>query len=233
MIEFFFKQATSRTGYRLSRLVAVFCLLAMPVKQLSAAELYKYRNAEGNFEVSSAVPANLSSKGYTVVNAQGQILRVIAPQMTAAELQEKMAQDKLNEEKLAAIKWEDELMLRYSSPADVEYARDQKTRVIKAMITSTLVNIDRLKVQKQQLENQAANLERAGQAPTPQLLRNLDIVEEQLQGRLEEVAARKAEQVKTMEKFERIIVKIRELYGIPEPLGADVPVNMDVSKTDH
>jgi hypothetical protein len=233
MNRLFFMRATSGTGDHLWRLVSVICLLAMPVKQLSAVELYKYRNADGNFEVSNAVPANLASKGYTVVNTQGQILRVIAPQMTAAELQKKAALDKLNEEKLAVIKWEDELMLRYSSPADVEYARDQKTRAIETMVASTLLNIDRLKVQKRQLENQAANMERAGQALTPQLLRNLDIVEEQIQGRLEEVAARKAEQAETLEEFERIIVKIRELYGIPEPMSADLSVNMDVSKTDH
>ncbi len=233
MNKLYFQQATSKTGMQLRRLVAGFCLLAMPVEQLSGIELYKYRNADGNFEVSNAVPSSLVSKGYTVVNAQGQVLRVIAPQMTAAELEEKAAQDKLDAEKLALIKWEDELMLRYSSPADVEYARDQKSKAIDAMIESTLLNIDRLKVHKQQLEHQAANMERAAQPLSPQLLRNLDIVEEQIQGRLEEVAARKAEQVDTLEEFERIIVKIRELYGLPEPESADVSVNMDLSTTDH
>jgi len=222
-----------RINRRLCLLVAGFCLLVIPAGQLSALELYKYINVDGNFEVSSAVPAHLALNGYTVVNAQGQVLRVIAPQLTSGELQEKAAQKKLDEEKLAIIKWEDELMLRYSSPADVEYARDQKTRAIDAMIVSTLMNIDRLKLKKQQLEVRAANIERAGQALTPKLLRNLDIVEEQIQGRLEEIATRKTEQAKTRAEFERIILKIRELYGIPDSALSEHSINMDLSKIDH
>ena len=222
-----------RTKGWLGRIAAGLCLLVISAVPLSALELYKYVNADGNFEVSSAVPANLASNGYTVVNSQGQVLRVIAPQMTGLELKEKAAQDKQDNEKLAIIKWEDELMLRYSSPADVEFARDQKTRAIDTMIISTLLNIDRLKVRKQLLEVQAANMERAGQALTPRLLRNLSIVEEQIQGRLEEIAARRTEQEETREEFERIILKIRELYGLPDSVFPEESVKMDLSKIDH
>jgi len=227
------QESTSKTTAWLRPAVAGFCLLAISTGPLSAVELYKYVNAEGNFEVSSAIPATLAARGYTVVNAQGQILRVIAPQLTNVERQEKAEQEKLFDEKLAVIKWEDELMLRYSSPADVEYARDQKTRALDTIIASTMLNIDRLKIKKQQLESQAANMERAGQALTPKILRNLDIVEEQIQGRTEEIAARQVEQKATLQEFERIILKVRELYGIPDPAFVEESMKMDLSKIDH
>ncbi|MBV1905345.1 MAG: hypothetical protein KUG75_04655 [Pseudomonadales bacterium] len=198
----------------------------------SANELYQYINSQGQFEISDAIPAELVSNGYTVVNEHGQIVRIVEPELTPAQQREKAVQDKKLKEKHALESWEDELMLRYSSPRDVAYARDQKTNAIETSIASTKLNIDRLELKKQELQKRAANMERAGQALTPSLLHNLEIVNEQIEGRYEEVKTRRAEQEATRKEFSRIMKKIRELYDIPES-DLDEPVKIDLSKINH
>lgn len=197
-----------------------------------AEELYQYMNSDGQLEISKAIPPDLVPQGYIVINEHGRILRTISAQLTPSQRQKKAVQDKIDQEKQDLLNWEDELMLRYSSPRDVDYARDQKIGAIETRIATTMLNIDRLQVQKQELENRAANMERAGQTLSPSLLNSLNIVNEQIQGRQDEVDARKAEQEKTNVEFSRIMQKIRELYGLPQE-EAERPVKMDLSNIDH
>ena len=204
------------------------------VTPLSAAEFYQYINRQGHLEVANAIPSELVTNGYTVVDEQGQILRVIAAQLTPLQQKAKAAQDLLDEKNQARIDWEDDLMLRYASPRDVEYARDQKIRAIETNIASTKLNMDRLESQKLDLENQAANMERAGRVLSPKILKNLDIINEQIEGRRLEIESRVAERDSAREEFSLIMKKIRELYGLPAPAAvSSAPVKIDLSKIDH
>jgi len=215
---------------------------------LNAAELYRFRDDEGTLVLSSAIPPHLVTKGYQVVNERGRLLREVAPAPTQAEIGKRVADKQAALDAAEQREWEEKLMLRYASPADVEFARDQRISAIETAIASTMLNIERLKQQQEKLEAQAATMERSGQPLSPVILQNLDIVKTQIREKNIEVSAWHREQETAGEEFSRILKKIGELYGVrtqksdaaesesgasPAAPASDDVVKIDLSRIDH
>ncbi len=197
-----------------------------------AVELYRFENEDGVVVLSHSIPPNLVYKGYSVVSEDGTVLRVVPRQLTPAEVavrDRKRAAEKAAEEAGAAkARHDEELMKLYASPQDVEEARDRKIASIDSAIATTRSNIERLKVQKQRVEEQAADRERQGLAPSAEILDNLKILETQITAKESEVEARKAEQQHVKDQFALDLDRIRLLYGIaPAKAPANAAVKLD------
>jgi hypothetical protein len=81
-------------------------------------------------------------------------------------------------------------------------------------MATTKSNIERLKVQKQRLEEQAAGREREGLAPSPDILDNLKNLEIQIDDKEREVAKRKVEKQQVIDQFAMDLDRIKLLYGV-------------------
>ncbi len=86
---------------------------------------------------------------------------------------------------------------------------------IDTAIATTKSNIERLKLQKQRLEQQAADREREGLAPSPDILENLQTLATQITDKEHEVAARKVEKQQVIDQFQLDLERIKLLYGLP------------------
>jgi hypothetical protein len=181
---------------------------------------YKYENEDGIIVMSSAIPPNLAYKGYTVMNQDGTVHNIVPRQLSPKEIEErdrKQAEEDAAKQAGEARKRKDAELLKLSaSTADVKDARDRKLRSIDGAIATTKANIVRLRQQKQHLEEQAADRERQGLLPSPEILQNLEILSTQITDKDHEVEMRQLEQLQVTEQFQMDLDRVGELLGTPK-----------------
>jgi hypothetical protein len=156
-------------------------------------------------------------KGYSVITEDGTVIRTVARELTPAEQAErdrKLAEQKAAEDAGAARRRHDEELVKlYASPRDVEDARDRKILSIDTAIATTKANLEGLKLKKQHFEEQAAEREREGQAPSAEILENLKTLEIQIADKERDIEARTLEKQHVSEQFALDLDRITLLYS--------------------
>ncbi len=201
----------------LSGLAGVAFAEAKP--QVMPCEWYKFEGNDGVPVIAYSIPADLVHKGYTCIGKDGETVKVVQRELTPEEVEKRDAEvnkQKAAEAAGAARKRKDqELTKLYASPHDVEEARDRKVLSIDTAIATTKSNIERLKLQKQRAEEQAAGREREGLAPSPEILENLKSLGIQIDDKEQQIAARRTERQQVIDQFELDLERIKLLYGLP------------------
>lgn len=193
---------------RLVRTVLLLAALAQ-VPWAMAVEMYRYQNAQGIVVLDrQGVPPEFISKGYQVLNAQGRVVREVPP---APSLEERKRQ--LEEQ--AQAKADQQLLRLYSTPEDVDRARDRTLKEHDKAIDKANNHLQSLARQKSTLEQQAASQERAGQQVSKGLLEQLESNARQtqeVQAQLERLAReRQTEQQfyqNLRQRLERVLEKL-------------------------
>jgi len=196
--------------------------------QAATLELYRYENEDGVVVLGHSIPPELVYKGYTVLDEAGTVLRVVPRQLTPAEIvarDKQLAAEKAAEEgRLARAHRDEELAQLYATGSDIIEARDRKIQSIDTAIGITKSNIARLKLQKENLEQQAANRERSGLLPSPEILQNLQILTAQISDKEREIEMRQLEQQQVREQFQHDLERFEELFGnAPVTAAATTP----------
>lgn len=141
--------------------------LLLPVVA-SAVELYRYTDERGTTVLSrQGVPPEHIGRGYQVLNEQGRVIRVIPPAPTAEELQ------RMQLEKARALS-DVQLLRLYSTPEDVERARQRKLAELDGLIGVARGNLQSVRTQQGNLQSQAAEHERAGREVPAHLLAQIE-----------------------------------------------------------
>ena len=141
--------------------------LLLPVVA-GASELYRYIDDKGVTVLSrQGVPPELIAKGYEVLNDQGRVVRVIPPAPSAEEMKRILA-DK------ARASSDAQLLRLYSTPEDIDRARQRKLSELDGLISVARSNLQSVRTQQANLQSQAANHERGGGAVPAHLLAQID-----------------------------------------------------------
>ncbi|MDX1299377.1 MAG: DUF4124 domain-containing protein [Pseudomonas sp.] len=141
--------------------------LLLPVVA-GATELYRYVDDRGTTVLSrQGVPPEHIGKGYEVLNDQGRVIKVIPPAPTAEEMKHILAEK-------ARASSDAQLLRFYSTPEDVERARQRKLAELDGLIGVARGNLQSVRTQQANLQSQAANHERAGRAVPAHLLAQID-----------------------------------------------------------
>ncbi len=134
----------------------------------SAVELYRYTDERGTTVLSrQGVPPEHIARGYEVLNEQGRVIRVIPPAPTAEELR------RMQLEKAQALS-DVQLLRLYSTPEDVERARQRKLAELDGLIGVARGNLQSVRTQQANLQSQAAEHERAGREVPAHLLAQIN-----------------------------------------------------------
>jgi vacuolar-type H+-ATPase subunit I/STV1 len=137
-----------------------------PFAHAQGKEFYRYRNAEGNVVVDHRVPPEYVAGGYEVLSDRGVVVRVVPRTPSEEERAGVSEQQRLEaaaqEEEERLRKWDEALLLRYSSVADIESARDRALRDLRVRVTILQGNRHGLRQQVESHQARAANLERRG-----------------------------------------------------------------------
>ncbi|MGE8500022.1 MAG: DUF4124 domain-containing protein [Pseudomonas sp.] len=133
-----------------------------------AAELYRYVDDKGVTVLSrQGVPPEFIAKGYEVLNDQGRVVKVIPPAPSAEEMKRLVA-DK------ARSRSDAQLLRLYTSPEDVDRARERKLNELDGLISVARGNLQSVRTQQSNLQSQAADHERAGRQVPDQLLAQIE-----------------------------------------------------------
>ncbi|WP_428241349.1 hypothetical protein [Gynuella sp.] len=165
----------------------------------AAANLYRYTDQNGTLVLESMIPPEFVSKGYEILNEQGQVLKVVPPAPSAEELA-KMKAEKERQEMQSAR--DEELMKLYRFPEDVDRAKaswmsrlDVEIKLKRNQLTIRQTELD-------ELRSQAAALERVNKPVPETLLQQMQEVQalmETINVDIQKVEARKVEDDKQFE----------------------------------
>jgi chromosome segregation ATPase len=174
-----------------------------------------YEDHEGVLVIDDSVPPDLVHKGYTVLNANGRVLRTIARQLTEEELSDPdnaMLKERIAEEqRLRAREYDRALLRRYSTVEDVEASRRRKVNEVKVRIHILRGNISGMRTQLEGYQGTAATLEREGQPVPEGLLDNIRILREEIAETERQIGVRDQE-LETLEaRYQHDIERVREL----------------------
>lgn len=153
---------------------SAFVLLSLLAPALSwGLELYRYENDKGVVVIDRlGVPPEFIAKGYEVLNEQGRVVRVVPPAPTLEERQRLAVE-------AARAKSDTQLRRLYSTPEDIERARDRKLKEQDSAIKMVESNVASLQYQQTNVQRQAAEHERAGRPVPAELLEQLRELAEQ------------------------------------------------------
>ena len=141
--------------------------LLLPVVA-GATELYRYVDDKGITVLSrQGVPPEHIRRGYEVLNDQGRVVKVIPPAPSAEEMKHILAER-------ARASSDAQLLRLYSTPEDVERARQRKLAELDGLIGVARSNLQSVRTQQANLQSQAADHERAGREVPAHLLAQID-----------------------------------------------------------
>jgi hypothetical protein len=207
----------------LPRWTVACALLLCFVIVVEATPLYRYLNAEGNTVVDYQVPAEFIGGGYEVLNNDGMVIKVVPREPTPEERKVEDAEQKREQEARAEEErlrqWDESLMLRYSTVADIEDARHRALGELQIRMSILRGNRRSLKQKVENFQSQAADMERAGMSVDVERLRAIEILQSEIASTERDIRDRQRE-IEALEtvfdadikRFEllRDVVKLRQ-----------------------
>ncbi len=167
-----------RAATRLMALTAGLALAVSVSAARGAEYLYRYVNDEGITVINYNIPPEYVHKGYEILNADGSVYQVVPRSLTDEELADQSSS--AYEARVAAEeaerlrKWDESLLLRYSSIEDIEAARDRALSELRIRISILRSNVRSLKVQVESNQERAADIERRGEPVPMELIAAID-----------------------------------------------------------
>jgi len=197
-----------------SILLAIFGCFPM----MASGELYRYTNEDGVPVLDSHVPARYVKNGYTILSLDGRVLEVVPRALTDAEIRARdlaLAEQERIEREARELKIADENLLRlYGTPNDVIRARDTKLSSINGFIETQKGNMQRLEVQKRQLQAELADIERSGGTIDRDKLGQIRGIDSRLQQLEAEIAEKRDEIDELRASYAADLKRVKELIDL-------------------
>ena len=172
-----------------------------------ATELYRYTDDQGVTVLGrQGVPPEFIGKGYEVLNDQGRVIKVVPPAPNAEEMQRLLA-DK------ARASSDAQLLRLYSTPEDIERARDRKLAELDGLIGVARSNLQSARLQQDNLQSQAADHERAGREVPEHLLAQIDNQKDEQLRQYKDIARYQEARKQAQASFAADRQRLTELLG--------------------
>lgn len=206
------RSARASNSANLALLLAL--LLAMPV---SAAQLYRYKDDQGNYVLNQMIPAKYVSKGYDVLNDKGRVIKTVAPALTPEQIiardaaREKARLAKLEQEKQDA--YDNELKQLYSHPNDAVRVLSRRIQDIQGVIQIKRGKIDAIRKNILTEEAKAADRQRRGLSISESTLEQLDKYKGDIVNNEHDIAELHLELDKVKADFDKKIKRLEQFTG--------------------
>jgi len=198
-----------------STLIAASLMLAFATVG-ETRNMYRYTNADGVTVVDYQVPTDYVARGYEILNDEGVVLEVVPRSLTEEEKKDRNAQQALDAKAKAEEKrlqeWDESLLLRYSTVADIEAAKERALRDLRIRLSILKGNRRSLKQQVENYQAQAADLERSGQTvdvarlvAIEDMQAEIDATERSIADRAQEIEDVSTAYQQDIERFEMLL----------------------------
>lgn len=190
--------------------------LAVAEKNPSERVWYRYKDDKGGIVIDDSIPPQFARQGYDIVNSAGQVLETVPRQLTSEELanlsDEEASARREKEAEEEMRRWDESLLRRYSTIADIEAARDRNIRELEIRLSILRGNVRATKLQIERQREKAADLERAGRTVHESLVKNINalqgeiaLAEESIQARIDEIDKVKSDYQKDIDRFRYLL----------------------------
>ncbi len=194
--------------------------LSLAALSAEAANMYRYVNDEGNVVLDYGVPPEHAHKGYEVLNEAGIVIQVVPRTLSEEERAARSEEDRAAEAAAAEVerlrKWDESLLLRYSSVADIEAARDRALSELRIRLSILQGNTRSLRQQVENEQARAADIERRGGKVPVSILTAIDDLQSEIGTTERSIAERRRELEAVNQEFQRDIDRFGELREMVE-----------------
>lgn len=180
----------------------VFALLLIGTNALAQGQLYRYTNDEGVRVINSTIPSKYTAKGYEILNKYGQLIEVVPPAPTEAELASR-------QKRAMQIERYHIMKRRYPTINDIKDAKLRRIKNIDTNISILEGNLKGLTDNHRKLMSDAAQSEREKGTVPNHLLEDIDIAQEEINVTKKTLEKRKKERVSEAFKFDEDIEAYR------------------------
>ena len=170
---------------------------------MAGPNTYRYKDNEGVLHIGYSIPPEYIDNGYEVVNDSGIVLKTVLPKKVLEEQSAQQLAEAEKRHKYKMQKAKDEALMRYySSPEDVERARQRKLTQFDNFIRIQERNISSHRAKMKSLQAQAATLERSGRSVPESVLETLKTLEQKIDDSVAAIAAKRSEKETVYAAFE-------------------------------
>lgn len=193
-------------------------LCAIAAHQVAAENLYRYRADNGVLVVDFHVPVEYADNGYEVLDANGLVVSVVPRAMTSEEranvaLSRELEEDAKSEQQRLQ-NWDESLLLRYSTIADIEDARDRSLSDLKIRVSILKSNRRSLRQQVENAQARVAATERSGVEPQPVDLENIKLLKREIESTDDKITTRAAQITEMTALYQRDIDRFEQLQDV-------------------
>ena len=206
-------------GYKPPFIGALFAAFLVMVATSGVAEnLYRYRADNGVLVVDFHVPVEYADNGYEVLDASGVGVSVVPRAMTPEEranvaLSRELQEDAKSEQQRLQ-NWDESLLLRYSTIADIEDARDRSLSDLKIRVSILKSNRRSLRQQVENAQARVAATERAGVDPQPIDLESIKLLKREIESTDDKITTREAQITEMTALYQRDIDRFEQLQDV-------------------
>lgn len=205
---------------RTNTVCALFVTAMLVAPGSLAANLYRYTNSQGVTVVDYQVPVEYVSKGYEILNTEGMVVRVVPRELTEEEKKVRNAQQELeaaaSAEEQRLRDWDESLLLRYSTVADIEAAQERALRDLRIRLSILKSNKRSLKQQVENYQAQAADLERSGREVDVARISAIEDIQAEMESTDRSIADRAKEIEDVSAAYQRDIERFGMLLEVVE-----------------
>lgn len=198
------------------------CLLAaLPA---DAANLYRYRNAQGVLVIDNSIPASAAAGGYEILSPDGKVLEKVIAGGTKAQPGESGGAMPVRSEHQEKI--DRYLLSSYSSVADIESVKARRIQEVDRNIDMDRVRISELERQRTGMEDSAAEVQRSGKLMPVKLLKDLKDMDGKLQQTRNHLAERERQRADVEQLYAQYSARFTELkaaQAVPPAQAAPEP----------
>lgn len=182
------------------RWIATALMTVMACSAVAGQTFYRYKDETGTVVMDSSIPPQYVRGGYTVLDENGVVIKVVEPALSEEEQARKKATERAAALQLARDK---ELLRLYRNGKDVD--RAMQTWMNRLDVEISLIN-NKASIKKSDLVDlqiEAANLERAGKPVPDELMSKMKVIEAELDtfaGKIEVIELRKQDDRKMFQQ---------------------------------
>lgn len=193
--------------------------LAITFASGASAGIKCWTNSEGVRECGDSIPPEYAQERHEEINSQGITVDRVEAAMSAEEVEAKRREARAAEaaarEQARQAERDRVLLDTYTSVTDLELARDGQIDHIESQIRITEDRIEKLQRNLDDKIGRAAEVERRGKTPPPNLIAEIDNLQSQIDESEAFISSKERERELVKEQFVDDIRRYRELKGIP------------------
>ncbi len=198
-----------------------------------SAAMYKWVDKNGMTHYGDRIPPEYAKQQREVLNKQGDTVKILEHEKTAAELAEDARKAEIQRQEQEQARRDRMLLDTYGSEADMLRARDEQLTNLDGNIRISELSLQNAEKDQKSRKEREAQLSKDGKPVPPALQRQIRELQAGIDSGKKSLAVRQQERQAIASRFERDILRWRQLRGItaaPAASATNQSANPSVGK---